>query len=276
MSNFLDSILPAQSVPATITEPRSLLIYSDFKVGKSMLASDLSSRCKALWLDYESGSAALPGVKLDVIEKVRELQRTDPSLKRIAFLLKLWGDLAACNPPRYDVIIHDKLDNLEDWAVRYATAYYKNTVIGRNFTGDTVLELPEGSGYSYLREKFLELWNAMIAAAPRSVFFTSLRMKYVGKGDNLVDTKDLDLTGKVRKIAAGFTDAPAYLRRVHENGVSTNYLSFKTAEAGTFCGCRVPWLEGKEIKISEKGADGVVKVYWEKIYPSLFPATPTK
>lgn len=273
MSDFLNNIIPSAPIEASITEPRSLLVYSDFKVGKSQLASDLSMRCKALWLDYESGSAGLPGVKIDVIAKVNELnagREEGRKIKRIDFLLQLWSELAKCNPPRFDVVIHDKLDNLEEWATRWATSYYKQTVIGRNFTGDNVLELPEGSGYQYLRNKFLELWNALSAAAPRSLLFTSLRMKYVGKADTLVESKDLDLTGKVRKIAAGYTDAPAYMWRGNDNGNSANFLSFKTGEQGTFCGCRIPRLEGRQVKISERLPDGTVKCYWEQIYPSLF------
>lgn len=271
MSSFLDSIIPSAPLAASVTEPRSLLIYSDFKVGKSQLASDLTMRAKALWLDYEDGSEGLPGVKINVMKKVNEINATRPEnnkLKRIDFLFQLWRELAAESPPRFDVIVHDKLDNLEEWATKWATAYYKNTVIGRNFTGDNVLELPEGGGYMFLRDKFLELWNAMIAAAPRSIFFTSLRMKYVGKADTMVESKDLDLCGKVRKIVAGFTDAPSYMWR---DSQSANWLSFKTSEKGTFCGCRIPYLEGREIKISEKLADGKVKVNWHLIYPSLFP-----
>lgn len=266
MSDFLNSIIPSAPVAASISEPRSLLIYSDFKVGKSQLASDLSMRCKALWLDFEDGSEGLPGMKINVIQKVNELRKTNPKLKRIDFLLQLWRELAACNPPRFDVIIHDKLDNLEEWATFWATEYYKNTIIGRNFTGNNVLELPEGGGYMFLRDKFVELWNAMMSAAPRSILFTSLRMKYVGKESTLVESKDLDLTGKVRKIAAGYTDAPAYMWREG----NANWLSFQTAEKGTFCGCRIPSLEGRRIKISERLPDGTVKCYWEQIYPSLF------
>jgi hypothetical protein len=271
MSDFLNSIIPSAPVAASVTEPRSLLIYSDFKVGKSQLASDLTMRAKALWLDYEDGSEGLPGVKINVIKQVNEINATRPEnnkLKRIDFLLQLWRELAAETPPRFDVIVHDKLDNLEEWATKWATAYYKSTVIGRNWTGDNVLELPEGSGYSYLRDKFLELWNALMAASPRSILFTSLRMKYVGKADTMVESKDLDLCGKVRKIAAGFTDAPSYMWR---DAQSANWLSFKTSEKGTFCGCRIPYLEGREIKISEKMSDGKVKVNWHEIYPSLFP-----
>lgn len=274
MSEFLNSILPSAPVAPTITEPRSLLIYSDFKVGKSKLASDLSLRSKTLWLDYENGSEGLPGVKINVLAKIDELNQgkeTHQQTGPIKFLTQLLKELAAETPRRYDIVVHDKLDNLEDWCVRWATLRFKQSVIGKNFTGDSVLELPEGGGWMYLRDRFAELWNMMVAVAPRSVFFTSLRMKSVGKETNMVESKDLDLYGKVRKIAAGFCDAPGYLWRGQENGRSVNYLSFKSAEQGAFCGCRIPHLEGRIFKISERLADGTVKVNWHELYPSLFP-----
>lgn len=266
MSDFLSKILPVTAEPPKLAAPRTLLIYSDFKVGKSAISSWLQQNRRALWLDYEGGSLMYPqgqsvegGVVLDVPGAAKTA-----GMKRIDFLLKLWKELAEEPVPRFDYILHDKIDNLEEWAERWATAYYKNSIIGRNFNGSTVLELAEGGGYLYLRERFLDLWNAALAAAPRQVFWATLRTKYSGKGDTLVDSKELDLTGKVRKIAAGFCDAPGYMWRAADG---SNRVSFKTAEKGTFCGNRFAYLEGQEIKLSWKDGEGKVIVDWKVLYP---------
>jgi hypothetical protein len=90
MSTFLDDIIPTESIPAAIDAARSIVIVKDFKIGGSAISSWLSENRSALWLDYEDGSEALPGVKINVITKAKAL-----GMKRIDFLLKLWGDLAA-------------------------------------------------------------------------------------------------------------------------------------------------------------------------------------
>jgi hypothetical protein len=90
-------------------------------------------------------------------------------MTRIDFLLKLWADLAEdwqSGTPRFAYLIHDKINQLEDWAELWATAYYKQTIPGKNFKGNSVLELPEGGGYRFLREKFLDLWNAASRRRP--------------------------------------------------------------------------------------------------------------
>jgi hypothetical protein len=262
MSDFLNDIIPTESVPAAIDAARSIVIVKDFKIGGSAISSWLSENRSALWLDYEDGSEALPGVKINVIAKAKAL-----GMKRIDFLLKLWADLAAdwqSGTPRFNYLIHDKINQLEDWAELWATAYYKQTIPGKNFKGNSVLELPEGGGYRFLREKFLDLWNAASVAAPRSIWWCSQKLKYIGDGNNKFEVSDLDLVGKCRSIAAGSCDAPALMYR-EEDG--SNWISFVTSDRRAFCGCRVPRLEGQRFKISWKDADGKLVVDWNQIYP---------
>jgi hypothetical protein len=135
MSTFLDDIIPTESIPAAIDAARSIVIVKDFKIGGSAISSWLSENRSALWLDYEDGSEALPGVKINVIAKAKQM-----GMKRIDFLLKLWADLAAdsqSGTPRFNYLIHDKINQLEDWAELWATAYYKQTIPGKNFKGNS-------------------------------------------------------------------------------------------------------------------------------------------
>lgn len=261
-STFLDSVIPTESVAPSIDSCRSIIITKDFKTGGSAISSWLSLNRSALWLDYEDGSEALPGIKINVIRAAKAA-----GMKRIDFLLKLWEELAtevAAGKPRFQYLIHDKINNLEEWSEMWATAYYRSTLQGKNFKGSSVLELPEGGGYRFLREKFLDLWNAASAAAPRSIWWCSQKLKYIDDGTrNRFEVSDMDLTGKCRSIAAGACDAPAVMYR-EEDG--SNWISFVTSDKRAFCGCRVPRLEGKRFKLSYI-QDGKLNVDWNNIYP---------
>lgn len=265
MSDFLKSILPTEPVTSTIQNARCMLIYGGYKIGKSAMAAWLSMNKRALWLDYEDGGEMHDrGGYLNVIKAAEAAK-----MKRIDFLLKLWSELRAQQPAMYDYVIHDKLDNLEEWAERWATVYFKSTIIGKNFTGSSVLELDKGGGYLYLREKFKDLWTAAIGAAPRTIFLASMRDRQMDKNDTTTSSNDLDLTGKVRKIAVGFADIVGYLYREPDG---SNWVSFCSSEKGTFAGSRIARLDGKRIKLSWQ-QQGKLTVDWDKLF--IEPTTAT-
>lgn len=284
MSAYLDSILPAEVVPASIDAARCLLIYSEYKTGKTAIGAWLSRNRKALWLDYEDGGEAVPGVKINVIKTVNAINkaaydkaveegkrlgiapRFPRPLGKLAFLKRLWKELAEEEPRRYDYLIHDKINQLEDWAEWAATETYCNSPIGAGYPKNaSVLELPNGGGYRYLRQEFLDIWNLAVVAAPRQIFWCSQKLKFVGGENKSFDAADLDLCGKVRAIAAGQSDAPAVMYRELDG---SNTISFMTNDPRAFCGCRVPRLEGKRFKLSWIDKEtGELMVDWEKLYP---------
>ena len=276
MSDFLDSFLPKAPPNGQIEVPRKLIIYGGFKVGKSFTADWLARNKKALWLDCEDGSLcegpgwSVPGAGslVNIPALLREKNAGLPPEKQVGptgYLFGLCDALAKEHPRRYDYIIADKLDTLEGWAERRATAYFKSTIIGKNFTGLSVLELDKGGGYGYLRDQFNEIWNKLASAAPRVIMLASLRSSQVDKTVSTVSNADLDLTGKVRKIAAGDADAIGYMYRESDGA---NYLSFVADEKERFAGSRIARLEGKRFKLSWKDkATGQVVVDWAQIYP---------
>lgn len=279
MSDFLNSFLPQGLPGAGMSHPRKLIIYGGFKVGKSELAGWLARNKKALWLDCEDGSLCegpgwnVPGAGtlINVMAMLRERNAglsEDKQVGPTGFLFKLCDELAKEHPRRYDYVIADKLDTLESWAERRATAYYKATVIGKNFTGLSVLELDKGGGYGYLRDQFNEIWNKLGAAASKVIMLASLRSSQVDKTVSTVSNADLDLTGKVRKIAAGDADAIGYLYREQDG---SNWISFVTDEKERFAGSRIARLEGKRFKLSWRGPDGKVTVDWTNLFPEAKP-----
>ena len=262
--SLLDSV-PTEIDGRVSDNPRTILIYGNFKIGKSAIAAWITRNKRALWLDYESGGSCQEGLRVDVIKKVTELnsERND-KLSRIQYIRELCEELGAEKEKRFDFVIHDKLDNLEEWSEKWATAHYKNTLQGKNFEGDSVLELPKGAGYLYLREKFKMIWNSALRGAEYNIFFAGMRDKFIEKSSKEVQVQDLALTGKVRQIAAGFADAIGYLYR-GSDGI--NYLSFCAADEGTFAGNRVPRLEGKRIPFSWIDKEsGEVKVAFDELF----------
>jgi len=265
--SLLDS-LPTGIEEGGVDNPKTLLIYGNYKIGKSAIAAWITREKRALWLDYESGGGCQEGLRVDVIKKVTELNRSNKEkISRIQYIRELCEELGREETPRFDFIIHDKLDNLEEWAERWATAHYKDTVQGKNFEGDSVLELPKGSGYLYLRQKFKAIWNSALGGSKYNIFFASMRDKYIEKNSKEVQIQDLALTGKVREISAGFADAIGYLYR-GSDGI--NYLSFCSANEGTFAGNRVPRLEGQRIPFSWIDKEtGEVKVAFDEVYKNF-------
>ena len=71
---------------------------------------------------------------------------------------------------------------------------------------------------------------------------------------------DLDLTGKLKRIASSNSDAIGYLFRRGNK----NVLSFKTTDEIS-CGARPEHLRNKEIELSEL-VDEKVVVSWDKIF----------
>jgi hypothetical protein len=98
------------------------------------------------------------------------------------------------------------------------------------------------------------------SAFPRVILLGHLKNKITEKAGKEVNSKDIDLTGKIRNIVCAGADAIAYLAREKDKTI----LSFKSNDDIT-CGARPLHLRNQEIVIAEE-IDGIVKTYWEKVY----------
>jgi len=70
------STLPEENVVGDQHSPQTIIIYGNFKIGKSAIAAWITRNHKALWLDYESGGNCLTGKRVDVIKAVAEINKT--------------------------------------------------------------------------------------------------------------------------------------------------------------------------------------------------------
>jgi energy-coupling factor transporter ATP-binding protein EcfA2 len=214
--------LPTGKVPAAHKSPKNLIIFSKPKAGKTTLLSQLDN---CLILDLENGS--------DYVDAMKVKATSLAEIKQIGAAIKDAG-----NPYQYVAV--DTITALEEMCIPYAEELYARSPMGKNWLTEgkskhgSLLNLPNGAGYPWLREAFVKVIDYIKTWAPR--------------------------TGKLKLIATSNSDAIGYLFRKGNK----NILSFKTTDE-IACGARPEHLRNKEIEVSELVDDTVV-VNWDKIF----------
>lgn len=256
--------LPLVVSKPTITEPRFLIVYSKPKVGKS---SSLMQLPKSLLIDLESGSGFYEGTSLDIPKMSKDLNKHPIALLK-ELTVKIEEANTANGSPIYDFITLDSATVLEDYAALLATKNYKATTIGKNFTGKSVInELPNGSGWSFAREAFEELYVPFTKLAGKCfILVVHTKDAVIQKDGKEVNTSDLSLAGKSKIITTSKADGIALLYRSKVE--NENILSFKGNETDITVGCRLPYLSQKEFIISKKEED-ILTTNWNLIFPSI-------
>ena len=126
--------------------------------------------------------------------------------------------------------------------------------MGKNFDKDnkglSVLTLPNGAGYNYLRQAFKSGSVTCQQTSDHVIFVGHLKDKYLTKNGKEVKANDLSLTGKLREIACANSDAIGYVYR----GEGTTKISFDSTNDDT-AGSRCEHL---------RGMDG--ELDWSKIF----------
>lgn len=241
--------LPKQKVPASSKSAKRLILFSNPKVGKSTALSLLPD---SLLIDLENGTNFLDAVKVK-INDASELKELIQTLK------KANADKGGF-VYRYGII--DTVTALEDMIMPVALAMYKATPIGKNFTGDNVLILPQGGGYYWQRLAFATVVNDLADCFDRLILSGHLKEKFVTKDDKEMEVRGLDLTGKLASITAGASDAIGYVYR-KKNEVRVN---FKNTE-GVIAGSRPEHLANQDIVLTESDpVTGEIKAYWDRIF----------
>ena len=241
-------VLPTAPIEASIKSPKVLIIYSKPKTGKTTLLSALNN---CLILDTEHGSDYVSALKVK-IETAQDLKRCGDAI------------LKAGKPYKYVAI--DTVTALEDIALSVALAKYKDTPIGKNFGSrpgeDSVLKLPNGAGYYWLRIAMESLTNYIETLAPYTIICAHLKEKLLTIDSKEVSAADLDLTGKVKNIICANADAIGLLRREGNKTI----LSFKTNDIVT-CGARPGHLRNQEfVMLQSNDKNQIEEIGWNKIY----------
>lgn len=241
--------LPTEKVAAEISSPRNLIIFSKPKTGKTTLLSQLDN---CLILDLEKGSKYLDAMKIEA-SSIEEIKHIGKAIKE------------AGNPYKYVAV--DTITALEEMCIPYAEELYMKTPMGKNWLTDgkpkygTIIGLPNGAGYQYLREAFTKVVTYIQTWAPRTILVGHVKDTVLEKNGAEFNSLDLDLTGKLKRITASNSDSIGYLYRKGKK----NILSFKTSDE-VACGARPKHLSNEEIVISEVSEDGEITTHWDKVY----------
>jgi len=238
----LEISLPTKVVQSEVRNPKLTIIYSPPKTGKTTLLSKLENN---LIIDLEEGSKYLNALKMDV-DSLETLQAVGAAI------------IKAGKPYKYVTI--DTITKLEEMCLPVAKAMYKQTPMGKNFDGDSVITLPNGAGYLYIRQAFFQVLDFIDTLAPTIILSGHIKDKQVDDKGEMVMSANIDLTGKIKSLICANADAIGYMYRKGNQTI----LSFKTAEEVT-CGARPEHLRNQEIVVTEM-IDGVLKTNWDKVF----------
>ena len=262
-------MLPFQKQVASRKNPKRLIIYGKPKVGKTTAVSLLED---TLILDLEGGTDHVDAMRMRVIGLTapREKPETKTArheegnfyLNEVAHFIREHRKENGSYP--YKRVVVDTLTQLEAWCEDHATLKYMQSAQGKSFNRDeagrpkprnqweSVLTLPMGSGYFWLRQSMTD-WLAIIDdMAPDIIQICHLKDKLINKAGKEMSSKDIDLTGKIAKITAASSDAIAYIYR-KKNETILNFASTDDT-----CGSSCSHLKGKEIVLMEEDKEGKV------------------
>tara|TARA_R110002096_G_scaffold9578_3_gene37733 strand:+ start:818 stop:1522 length:705 start_codon:yes stop_codon:yes gene_type:complete len=218
--------LPTKKVKASRKSPKNMIIYGAPKIGKTTVLSQLDN---CLIIDLEDGSDMLDALKVKAT-----------NLKELADVGK--AIMAAGKPYKYVAI--DTISKLEEWCEAEGKKIYMKTPMGKNFEdknpGMSILALPNGAGYLYLRMAYKRWLDKLNMLADHIILVGHLKDKMLEKKGKEVAVKDLDLTGKIKQITCANADAVGYIFREGEETM----ISFNSLD-DTVAGSRCEHLKGQ-------------------------------
>lgn len=247
----MEILLPTTRSKPETQNPKNLIIFSKPKTGKTSLIAALDN---CLLLDFEQGSDFVSAMKMKV-DSIGTLKKIGKAIKD------------ANNPYKYIAV--DTITALEEMCIGYAEQLYSQSPMGKNWFNPgggkekygNILGLSEGGGYYWLRMGFTKVLDYIQTLAPHIILLGHVKDTMLEKNGSTFSVKELDLTGKLKRITTSNSDAIAYLYRKGD----TNVLSFYTSD-DVGCGARPEHLRNQEIVISEVNEDGEYITHWDKIF----------
>jgi hypothetical protein len=236
-------VLPTKKVKADRVNPKRLIIYSKPKTGKTTAFAGLEDN---LIIDLENGSDYVEALKVKA-NNLQELKAVGKAIKDAGY------------PYKYVTI--DTVTALEDMVMPLAVSLYKQTAMGKNYSGDSVLTLANGAGYLYIRQAFFQVLDFIDTLAPQIILSGHIKDKQVDDKGEMVMSANIDLTGKIKSLICANADAIGYMYRSGNQTI----INFKTNEEVT-CGARPEHLRNEEIVVSEMNEKGELIFHWDKIY----------
>lgn len=241
-------VLPTSKIPAVSTNPKFLIIYGRPKAGKTSCLAQLETN---LIIDLEGGSQFIDAMAVQA--------RSVNELGEIAQAIRAKNKEVGHN--FYKHITIDNATRLEEMCLSYAKLLYMQTPTGKNYKGEDIRTLPNGSGYMYLRQAVRKVIDMFRELCDEFILVGHVKDVQIEQNGEELSQMALDLVGKLGSIVCGEADAVGYLYR---KGNET-HISFKGGD-GTIKEARAPHLRGQDIVIATGNEDGTITTYWNKIY----------
>lgn len=241
-------VLPTKPIPAVSVNPKFLILYGRPKSGKTSSLAQLENN---LIIDLEGGSQFIDAMAVQA--------RSVKDLGEIAQAIRAENNKVGHN--FYKHITIDNATRLEEICLPYAKTLYMQTPVGKNYKGDDVRTLPNGSGYMYIRQAVRKVIDMFKDLCDEFILVGHVKDVQIEQNGEELSEMALDLVGKLSSIICGEADAVGYLYR---KGNET-HISFKGGD-GTIKEARALHLRGQDIIIATGNEDGTITTYWDKIY----------
>lgn len=249
--------LPIKKAKANRVNPKKIIIYGNPKVGKSTALSKLDN---CLIIDVENGTNFLEALKINVLELAKKNEKSP-----LVILKDVINSIKERNKEidgyLYKYIAIDTVSALEDIVLPLANKLYKNTNMGKNWTGDDVTLLANGAGYRFTRMALSMVLNELEEICDTLIILGHMKEKLVGKGGEEMNERGLALTGQMARITASQVDAVGYIYR-KDNQTIVDF----TATESLVCGGRCDHLINKKVVLIESDEDNNIKVNWSEIF----------
>lgn len=250
--------IPLKVVKAKRVNPRYMLLYGKPKIGKTTMMSGLED-CLILQAD-PNGADYIDALSIDV--------------KSIDDLIEIKNQIKENKYP-YQYVCIDTLSGLENIALKRGEQIYSETTIGKNWfvkgkpKYKSIINLPDGAGYRWLYQGYLEVIDIVKRMAPVVILMGHVKdIQLKEKDSETINVLDIDVVGNLKKILAKNCDTIGYVRRDPKS--PKNIISFKAGK-DALQGTRSPHLKEQEIVINElvkdeESGEETMVFHWDKIF----------
>lgn len=241
--------LPTKRIEPTEKNPKFSIFFGKPKSGKSTICAALED---ALLVDMENGSTYLNAMKVDAssFAKLKELKDS----LQAAYIKN-------SNQPVYTYGVFDTATAMEDIIMVLAVSMYKNTPMGKSFDGDDVRKLPNGAGYLYIREAFINVINGFKPFFKYMILLGHTKDKMINRQGKELSENALDLSGKLERIIASQADALGFVYRKKNQTI----INFNGGE-DCIVEARPDHLRGQEIVVAETDENNNFTFHWDRVF----------
>lgn len=251
--------------------PKLLVLFGKPKAGKSTLMAFIEDN---LIIDLDDGYQALSVMSIlaKSAEQLFEIKRA------------LQEKARAENKKPYKYITIDNATRLEEMALSYAAALYRQTPMGagwgilkdpknpmlnaKDANGKPIPDpkadvrtLPQGSGYLYLRKAVRELVDMFKPYCDTLILVAHVKDKQIKVNGEEMSEMAVDLAGKLGDIICGEADAIGYIYREKNK----TFISFEGGDS-TIREARPLHLRGKKIEVAHSDEENNVIVDMSKVF----------